>query len=330
MRRGITAACVIVILSSYSWARKARSIPEPDAFVIGRHTFFDFGPPNNYYDLIFVTQTAQGASVQRVTLTPEADAFSLPAKVEVASATINQPVSELLGGMNPCAISDKELHRELKRCKKCLVFSFAEVAMQVPCGSQTRVIRSKILDEDMFDSKRAETPKDTSWTMQLLSRLDDAVGPGVMDKPMFSVWDESQSSPRQQYSAAIQDIGTGKYDVLFPQAPDKLSDLYAEAQRPRTLPAVKLVNIEPFAPEAAVLPAYPGIARLAHVEGSVTLNFYIGTDGRPTGVVFESGPPLLRSAVTDAVSGWSFQHAGSLQKVRATMEFKLNCPIQKK
>jgi TonB family protein len=330
MRRGVLIVSVVVIFGSCSWAQNPRPVPEPDAFVIGRHTFFDFGPPNNYYDLIFVTETAQGASVQRVTLIPGADACSLPAKMEVASAMISQPVSDLLGGVNPCGISDRELRRELKRCKKCLVFSYAETAMQVQCSGQIRVIRSEILDRDMFDPQRAATPKNTSWTMQLLSRLDETVGPGVMDKPMFGAWDESQSSPRVQDSSAFQDIGTGKYDALFPEAPDKLSVLYTAAQKPMPVPTVRLVSVGPFAPQSAVLPTYPGIARLAHLEGSVTLNFYIGTDGRPTGIVFESGPGVLQRAVTDAVSSWSFQHARSLQKVTATMEFKLNCPIQKK
>jgi len=330
MRRGVLIVCVIAVLSGYSWARKPRSLAIPDGFVIGRHTSFDFGPPMDYYELFVVTATAKGASVERTTLTPAADACSLPAKVEVASATINQPVSELFGGVNPCAIPDKELHRELKRCKKCMVFSYAETAMQVQCGSQIRVIRSDILDRDMFDPQRAATPKNTSWTMQLLSRLDEAVGPGVMDRPMFGAWDESQPSPKLEPSFELEDIGTGKYDGLFPKAPDKMSDLYAAAQKPMPVPTVRLVSVEPFAPEAAVLPPYPGIARLAHVEGSVTLNFYIGTDGRPTGIVFESGPGLLQHAVTNAVGGWNFQHAGSLQKVTATLEFKLNCPVQKK
>lgn len=328
MRRGVIAVCVILVLSGCIWARKRQLAPAPNEFIVGRHTSFDFGPPNDYYELFIVTGTANGTSVERMTLTPAADVCTLPAKAEVASATLSEPVSELLGGVNPCAIPKKDLHRELKRCKKCMVFSFAEVAMQVQCGGETRVIRSEILDRDMFDPKRAATPKNTSWTMQLLSRLGGAVGPSAMDKPMFGVWDESQPSTRHR-SAEFQDVGTGKYDMLFSKAPDKLSDLYAAAQKPMPVPTVRLVSSEPFAPEATILPPYPGIARLAHVEGTITLSFFIGTDGRPVNIIFDGGPRLLQGATAKAVSGWKFHNAGSNERVHASMQFKLNCPIQK-
>ncbi|MFZ0639419.1 MAG: energy transducer TonB [Candidatus Acidiferrales bacterium] len=330
MRRGGIIVCAIVIASTYALARRLPPAAPPSQFVVGRHTSLDFGPPHDYYEIFVVSGVGGDTSVERITLTPAADACILPAKVETSSASLGQPVSELFGGMNPCAIPEKELRRELKRCKKCLVFSYAEVAMQAQCGAQTRVIRSEILDKDMFDPKAAKTPKNTSWTMQLLSRLDGAVGPGVMDKPMFAVWDEDQSSSGEASSAALRDISTGKYDGLFPSAPDKLSGLYLAAEKPVSHPSVRLVSIEPFKPQAAALPPYPGIARLAHVEGDVSFSFYIGTDGRPTGLVFQAGPALLRGAVTQAVADWSFQHAGSVQELHATMEFKLNCPIQPK
>ena len=330
MRRGITAACVILLLISCAWARKRQTVPEPNEFVIGRHTSFDFGPPNDYYELFIVTGTADGTSIKRLTLTPAANACTLPAKVETASASIRQPISELLGTMNPCAISEKDLHRELKRCKNCLVFSYAEVAMQVQCGTETRVIRSKILDRDMFGPRRADTPKNTSWTMQLMSRLDDGVGPGVMEKPMFAVYDESKQSLDQVDTPIFRDLGAGKYDGLFPSAPDRLSAVYLEAQKPVVPPTVKLVSVGPFSPETADLPAYPGIARLAHVEGAVSFSFYVGTDGKPAGIVFQDGPGLLRRSVTDAASRWTFQQVGSLQEMHATIEFRLNCPIPQK
>lgn len=330
MRRGVTAACVILLLISCAWARKQRTAPEPTIFVIGRHTSLDFGPPNDYYELFIASGKTDSTSVERITVTPTADACTLPAKVETASGFVHQPISELLDAMNPCAISEKDLHRELKRCKKCMVFSYAEVAMQVQCGTETRVIRSKILDRDMFDPHRADTPRNTSWTMQLMSRLDQAVGPGVMDQPMFAVWDESGSSPKEPNSAAFQDIRDGKYDALFQGAPDKLSALYIEAQKPAPRPTINLISVGPFAPEIADLPAYPAIARLAHVQGDVLFNFYIGTDGKPVGIIFQAGPPLLRRAVANAASKWKFQQAGSTQEMHATIGFKLNCPTATK
>ena len=97
----------------------------------------------------------------------------------------------------------------MKRCKKCLVFSGANIAMQVQCGSKTRVIRSDILDRDMFDPA-ANTPEHTSWTMKLLSQMDKAVGPGVMDRPIFSIPDQRESSLTNQDSDVIRDPELGK------------------------------------------------------------------------------------------------------------------------
>jgi len=44
------------------------------------------------------------------------------------------------------------------------------------CGGETRLIRSDILDRDMFDAS-AHTPENTAWTMQLLEKLDKPLGP---------------------------------------------------------------------------------------------------------------------------------------------------------
>lgn len=90
----------------------------PTKFEVGRHTFFDFGPPFDYYEIIVVRPVSNGSSVERVLLTPSAGCFQ-PAKIEVGSGSLSQTVSELLGSNNPCSIPDKELRRELKCCKHC-------------------------------------------------------------------------------------------------------------------------------------------------------------------------------------------------------------------
>jgi hypothetical protein len=328
MRRCALVVCAILALCGSASPRKPHPAQMPDQFIIGRHTSFDFGPPNDYYELFIVSGTAMGSSIERITLTPAIDACTLPAKVETVSASLKQPISALLGGMNPCSISDKELHRELKRCKKCLVFSYADVAMQVQCGGQRRVIQSKILDRDMFDTMTAKTPKDTSWTMRLLSRLDDAVGPSVIEKPMPLFGYVGRSSTADPHSPLSVSLGEGNFDDLFPNAPDKVSSLYIDAEKPGPHPSVRLVSVEPFTPESFALPLYPGIAALAHVQGTVLVSFYVGTDGHPTGLTFEASSPLLRGGIIDAISQWSFRKKGSLQRVHATIAFDLNCPVR--
>src|SRR5579862_8407476 len=94
----------------------------PDQFIIGRHTFIDIGPPNDFYEIFLVAPSANGALVDKITLTPVTDVCFLPAKVEVTSASIAESPAKLLGTQNPCTIPENELRSELKRCKDCLVF----------------------------------------------------------------------------------------------------------------------------------------------------------------------------------------------------------------
>jgi len=177
--------CVLSSISIASAQKSKISAPVPDHFEIGRDTFFDFGPPFDYFELLLVRSKNSGSAVQRIILTPAGDSCLVPAKVETSSVLLNESVSTLLGNANPCAIPEKELHRELKRCKHCMVFSGVDVTMRVPCGATTRLIRSDILDRDLF-AATPDTPEHTSWTMQLLARLDQVLGPGVMEKPAFS------------------------------------------------------------------------------------------------------------------------------------------------
>ncbi len=310
---------------SLSASPRNRRPPEspPQKFEIGRHTFFDFGPPTDFYDLFLVRSAGNDTSIERISLTPAAGCTQ-PAKVETASGKIDQSIATLFGKTSPCAIPEKALRRELKRCNKCLVFSGANVAMQVQCGAKTRIIRSDILDRDMFDPA-ANTPEHASWTMQLLARIDQAVGPGVMDRPIFSVSEPEASLPSLN-SEALRDLNSGKYDLLFRKAPDKPSDIYRAAQVSPPKPSVHLISSTPFQPQVIGLPAYPPLARLARIEGIVTFNVEIAPDGGTTNFIVESGHPMLRETVKRAVADWKFPKEGAGQKVQASIGFKTNCP----
>jgi hypothetical protein len=298
---------------------------QPDHFVIGRHTFFDFGPPNDYYELLFVRPAGTGSSVERITLTPAVDACLRPATIEVASGAMAVSPESLFGKTNPCTIPEKELLKEQKRCKKCLVFSGANVAMQVQCGAQNRIVRSDILDRDMFDP-HANTPEHTSWTMQLLTQLDQSLGPGVMDKPMFSLPDESRKQIPDQDLPILQEIAAGKFDALFQRAPDKPSDLYRAAQIPGAIPSVRLASSSPSQPIVSTMPGYSPIAKLAHVEGSITVAIEVDANGAVRNVAFVSGPPLLFKSVETAARNWKFSEGDFGRKFQATVDFALNCP----
>jgi hypothetical protein len=336
MRRSVIVCavltfCSVLFLCTPALPQKhSVTLPSPNQFVVGRHTFFDFGPPNDFYELFIVRPVAGGTSVERITLTPPGNICVAPAKLETASALLNGTPSELLGSTNPCTIPEKELRRELKRCKNCLVFSGVKVVMQVQCGTQTRLIRSDILDRDMFDPT-TKTPDHTSWTIELLRRMDSAVGPGVIDtQRIFQFPEADKQTPRAADSGILPDLGAGKYDVLFQGAPDKPSDLFNASQIPQPLSKVQLVSSVPLQPEVFVQPLYPPLARMARIEGALSFKFVIDSGGDTTNLTFKSGHPLLRGSVTEAVKRWRFPKDSAGQEIDATIEFVLNCPTQPK
>ncbi len=166
-------------------AAQSRSVAIPDSIVIARDTFWDMGPPNDDYDLIQITKTSDGLALDQVLVTPHGQACLQPATVEERSVVLHKTMSELLEGRNPCAIPEKDLHREIKRCKKCLVFSGVNITMQATCSGQDRQLQMNILDRDIYD-RRTPTPTNTSWSMRVLSTLNDSLGQGSEAKPIFS------------------------------------------------------------------------------------------------------------------------------------------------
>jgi protein TonB len=124
----------------------------------------------------------------------------------------------------------------------------------------------------------------------------------------------------------MRGIASGQYDPLFQGAPDKPSELYKAAQNPPVAPTIRLVNSIPFAPQEFISPIYPPIAKLARVEGQVAFDAKIDSAGRAAVTTFESGSPLLRGAVQDAVQKWQFPSGAENQQLHAVIEFKTNCP----
>lgn len=56
-----------------------------------------------------------------------------------------------------------------------------------------------------------------------------------------------------------------------------------------------------------VTPAYPKIAKKAHVSGTVVLHVIVGADGKVQEVSVISGPSLLTQAAVDAVEQWQYE-----------------------
>jgi TonB family protein len=298
----------------------------PDSLVIARDTFWDFGPPFSYYDLIQITETPDGLSLDQVLVTPHGHACLQPATVEERSATLHKTMSELLEGRNPCAIPEKDLHREVKRCKKCLVFSGVYVAMQASCGGTERQLRMDILDRDIYDN-RTQTPENTSWSMRVLSELNGVLGPGSEEKPAFQVG----MAPHHDVpdTPLVRAIRGGNYDSLFGKD-SIVSKIVLEAEQPLPplVPSVKVLSVIPYFPISTETPDYPPIAITARVEGVVHAKFDVTADGRARNIVFENEPRLtmLQGAVSEAMSKWNFPQPAWGQNGKIAIAFALNCP----
>lgn len=324
MKRAVIGLFVLLCGSTVLAKDEPKAPSMPDRFLLARHTFIDVGPPNDFYEIMSVRGTDSGTTIDRVTLTPAGDACIQSPTVETVSSAIPDTMSAVLEGRNPCAIPEKTLRRELKRREQGLVFSGAEISMHVQCGEKERVIRADVLDRDMFDSK-ATTPENTSWTMRLLTRLDKAFPTGVWDRPMFVATTETRKSavPNADTVRALQ---SGEYDDLFVGAPDRPSDLYRASQVPPPSPDVRLRSSEPFQPEKLILPGYPPLARLARIEGAVVVTFQVDASGAVADPQFETGHPMLRPTVTNAVIQWKFPMEAADHRIKATIDFKTNCP----
>ena len=68
-----------------------------------------------------------GFEPRTVSLTPQGFRCWNPPTTEVATASLAESVSQLLGTTNPCAIPEKEVRREQKRCKHSMNLSGARV-----------------------------------------------------------------------------------------------------------------------------------------------------------------------------------------------------------
>lgn len=321
IRKSIQVAGIFLIVCGFCSAQSAK-VGIPDSLVIARHSFIDVGPPFDFYELIHVRSDGEGLSVERVLVTPPGQACWNPATVESETVQIHETMADLLAGRNPCAIPEKELHRELKRCKKCLTFSGVNVTMQVSCKGQDRQLRMDILDRDMIDSA-PNTPANTSWTMAFLSELDKALGPGAMDKPMFSL--ANAERPRVPDTELVRAIRDGQFDELFDKE-HTVSKVAFDADKPLPPPpSVEIENIRPFAPISPRLPIYPPIAKAARVEGLVTVTFDVNANGKVQNVVVVSGPKMVELGVKDAVAGWNFPQSAWGKSGQAAIRFNLNC-----
>ena len=303
--------------------------PFPTEVVIGRDSFIDIGPPFNFYDLTFLRANGEKTDVERVSLAPPADACYPRAEIAFIHVSLNESLSALLQGINPCEIPEKELNAELKRRIKGGVFSGMNVSMQVQCTGKTRVLRADIFDRDIFD-EHPNTPRYTSWSRTLFEKLDKATGDSPWDKPIFAISKPDSTPDPTPQPAVLQAIADGKFDEIFGDTPDRPSALYHLAQNIPRQPFIELVSSDPVRPAVYAEPTYPPIAKAARVQGIVEFHLIVGGDGLAENVAIDSGPRMLWQAVSDAIEKWKFSPDDSGKAVHGSIRFGLNCASETK
>jgi TonB family protein len=297
----------------------------PHSIVIARETYFDVGPPFNFYEVLTVDESKDGLTVERAVISPSGDACFQPPTVEIQSAKLQSSMASLLRDKNPCEIPEKVLNKEAKRCKHCLNFAGSNVTMHVSCQGKDRQIKTNVLEKDWFD-KNPNTPEQTSWGMPILHDLDSALGPGVMEKPIFTTTDATSSSAtKEQLNSSIaQALQGGKYDYLF-DSKQSLSEMFRESLQPPRSPMVALVSASPISPSSSGLPKYPPIGRAAHVSGKVTVSFEVTQTGQIENLTFISGPKMMQGSVEEALKKWTFPASTDSHHEEVVFNFNLNC-----
>jgi len=304
-------------------SRKAEQ-PLPSEIAVGRDSFIDIGPPFNYYDLTILRQSGEKTEVVRVSLTPPADTCYPRVEIQVAHATLNEPFVAAIGRKNPCAIPERKLKSERKRRKQGTVFSGMNLAMQVRCVDNIRILRAGVLDRDIFD-EHPQTPEHTAWAYKLISKLDEATGQSPWEKPIFPLVEAGLTARPTDQSPILQAIAAGRYDELMKEAPDRPSDLYKLAQNAPRKPFTELAESTPVRPVQYLEPVYPPIAKAARVHGVVEFHLTIAGDGSTEQITIDSGPKMLWKAVSDAIGKWKFAGADAGKRVHGSIRFGLNC-----
>jgi protein TonB len=152
-----------------------------------------------------------------------------------------------------------------------------------------------------------------------------------MEKPAFILGQPpSADAPNtNSHLDSVDALREGAFDSLFPTGTAKPSALYVEAMRPPIKPSVELVESPREMNAAISVPAYPPLARAAHVQGRVALSLTVDSTGVVSAVTITSGHPLLKGAVEAEARKWRFPGDATAKTLNLVFEFKTNCPEQK-
>jgi len=128
--RSFILGCFIAVLCNNAIAQSP-SFPAPEQVEIGRHTFFDFGPPFDFYELFIIRSAGNGSSIERITITPAGSKCFAPGKVETQVATISSRTMRWGGALLLVFIVVHILHFTTGDIRPAGVFSREDVYANV-------------------------------------------------------------------------------------------------------------------------------------------------------------------------------------------------------
>ncbi len=98
---------------------------------------------------------------------------------------------------------------------------------------------------------------------------------------------------------------------------------------PRTRPVAELDFSQVKVAHQPAAPAYPPLAKIARIQGTVVVEITVGPDGIPIAAHAVEGPAQLRQTAENYAMGWKFEPA-MLNGVAQTARFKLTMPFRLK
>lgn len=184
-----------------------------------------------------------------------------------------------------------------------------------------------ILDRDLYDSA-PHTPGHTSWSMDVLRRLDGVTGAGVTERPIFAFPGQGPAAAARE-SGIVQQLRRGDFDPLFKGAPHTASALWAEIEKapPRRDPMGELMTESSFRPASQARIEYPALAKAARVDAQVAFRLKVALDGSVADLRITHGHPLFDDAVTTAVRSWRFPSEAMGREFEGVIDFRTNCRL---
>jgi periplasmic protein TonB len=186
----------------------------------------------------------------------------------------------------------------------CLLAAMVTIPLLFPEAISTRLLSMPLIAPAIpavLHADRADPAQRSNHAMTIPTRVPTTApdAKSVISRP----W--SGSAPNEP-------IGAGASEGV----PDGVAGPETSVFQRATLPTVKPLPQKPVSLSEGVttglllsktVPAYPAIAKMAGVSGTVLLDATISTTGTIENLRVIGGPPMLRQAAIDAVKTWRYR-----------------------